>query len=62
MKVFVSADMEGITGVADPRDVVKGEADYTAGRELMVGDVNAAIEGALSGGPTTCSSTTRTPR
>ncbi|WP_435155246.1 M55 family metallopeptidase [Haladaptatus sp. DFWS20] len=50
MKVFISADMEGITGIADPRDVVKGEADYDDGRELMVGDVNAAIEGAVAGG------------
>ena len=50
MHVFISADMEGITGVADPRDVVKGEPDYAAGQELMVGDVNAAVEGALDGG------------
>ncbi|GKZ13050.1 M55 family metallopeptidase [Haladaptatus sp. T7] len=50
MKVFISADMEGITGIADPSDVVKGEADYPAGREAMVADVNAAVEGALSGG------------
>ncbi|MCO8243099.1 MULTISPECIES: M55 family metallopeptidase [unclassified Haladaptatus] len=50
MKVFISADMEGITGIADPLDVVQGEANYPAGRELMVGDVNAAIEGALAGG------------
>lgn len=50
MKVFVSADMEGITGIADPRDVVKGEADYDNECELMIGDVNAAIEGAVAGG------------
>jgi D-amino peptidase len=50
MNVFISADMEGISGIADPRDVVKGEADYPAGRDAMVADVNAAIEGALSGG------------
>lgn len=50
MKVFLSADMEGITGVADPRDVVRGEDDYDAGRELLVGDVNAAVEGAIAGG------------
>lgn len=50
MQVFVSADMEGITGVADPRDVVKGEPDYADGQELMVGDVNAAVEGALAAG------------
>ncbi|WP_231185423.1 M55 family metallopeptidase [Haladaptatus sp. DYF46] len=50
MNVFISADMEGITGIADPSDVVKGEADYPAGRDAMVGDVNAAVEGALAGG------------
>ncbi len=50
MNVFISADMEGISGIADPRDVVKGEADYDDGRELMLGDVNAAIEGAVAGG------------
>jgi D-amino peptidase len=50
MNVFISADMEGITGIADPSDVVKGETDYPAGRDAMVADVNAAVEGALSGG------------
>ncbi|WP_266078644.1 M55 family metallopeptidase [Haladaptatus caseinilyticus] len=50
MNVFVSADMEGITGIADPRDVVKDEADYDDGRKLMVGDVNAAVEGSLAAG------------
>lgn len=50
MRAFISADMEGITGVAAPGDVVKGEADYAAGQELMVGDVNAAVEGAVAGG------------
>ncbi|MFH5799823.1 M55 family metallopeptidase [Haladaptatus sp. CMAA 1911] len=50
MNVFISADMEGITGIADPSDVVKGEADYPAGRDAMVADVNAAVEGALAGG------------
>lgn len=50
MQVFISADMEGITGIADARDVVKGESDYADGQELMVGDVNAAVEGALAAG------------
>ncbi len=52
MRVFVSVDMEGVTGVAAPTDVVKGEADYAAGRDLLVGDVNAAVEGAIAGGAT----------
>lgn len=50
MRVFISADMEGITGVATPGDVVSGEDDYAPGQDLMVGDVNAAIEGALAAG------------
>jgi D-amino peptidase len=50
MRVFISADMEGVTGIADPRDIIKGETDYADGTELMIGDVNAAVEGALAGG------------
>jgi len=52
MRVFVSADMEGITGVAAAEDVVRGEPEYDRGTELLHGDVNAAIEGAVAGGAT----------
>jgi D-amino peptidase len=50
MRVFVSVDMEGIAGVVhgdqtDPRD-----SEYARFRELMLGECNAAIEGALDGG------------
>lgn len=50
MRVFISADMEGITGIADPRDILEDERAYERGQQLMVGDVNAAVEGALSAG------------
>lgn len=50
MDVFISADMEGITGIAAPGDVVQGESNYADGQSLFVGDVNAAIEGALAAG------------
>jgi len=50
MRVFISADMEGVTGVATPGDVVKGEEGYARGQQLFVGDVNAAVSGALAGG------------
>lgn len=50
MRVFISADMEGITGIATLDDVSRGELDYEQGRELMHGDVNAAIEGTIEGG------------
>lgn len=50
MRVFISADMEGITGIADPRDILEDERAYARGQELMVSDVNAAVEGALNAG------------
>lgn len=50
MRVFVSADMEGVTGIATPEDVVKGEPGYAAGQARMVADVNAAVEGAVEAG------------
>lgn len=50
MNVFISADMEGITGLTTPEDVVSGERAYDRGVELLHGDVNAAIEGAVDAG------------
>ena len=52
MKVFVSADMEGITGIARAGMTESADRDYARARELMTGDVNAAIEGALAAGAT----------
>ena len=43
--VYISADMEGITGLVDAQDVQPGGADYERGRVLMTEDVNAAIAG-----------------
>jgi D-amino peptidase len=50
MNVFISADMEGITGITTPADVVRGEREYERGTDLLHGDVNAAIEGACDAG------------
>jgi D-amino peptidase len=52
MKLFISVDMEGISGVTDWEDVDKGTRDYEYYRTLMTDDVNAAIEGALEAGVT----------
>ncbi|MFE5912840.1 M55 family metallopeptidase [Streptomyces wedmorensis] len=52
MRVYISADMEGITGLVDPEDVQPPGRDYERGRLMMTEDVNAAISGALSGGAT----------
>jgi D-amino peptidase len=50
VNVFISTDMEGIAGIAHRNQVMRGEDDYTAGRMLMIGEANAAVEGAFEGG------------
>ncbi|MEM0120547.1 MAG: M55 family metallopeptidase [Thermoprotei archaeon] len=49
-KVYISADMEGITGVVSIEDVRAGRLNYERFRHLMTQDVNAAIEGVLEAG------------
>jgi D-amino peptidase len=48
LKVFISVDMEGISGIVDNNHTGRDQLDYEKGRALMVGDVNAAIEGVLA--------------
>ena len=50
MKVYISADMEGVTGVTHSQDVIPGRSQYERFRRLLTADVNAAIEGAARGG------------
>ncbi|MBN2551028.1 MAG: M55 family metallopeptidase [Anaerolineales bacterium] len=50
MKILISADMEGITGVVHWDQVDPGHAEYPRFRRLMTGDVNAAIRGAFEAG------------
>ena len=52
MKVWISVDMEGIAGVNHPGPTDLGHARYPAMVDLMAGETNAAIEGALAGGAT----------
>ncbi|HWI65018.1 MAG TPA: M55 family metallopeptidase [Symbiobacteriaceae bacterium] len=52
MRIFISCDMEGITGVAIGKQCNPAEAEYQRFRKLMTRDVNAAIEGAASAGAT----------
>ncbi|MDN4075531.1 M55 family metallopeptidase [Fictibacillus terranigra] len=51
MKIFISADMEGISGVATNMQLKKND-EYQRFRRLMTDDVNAAIAGAFEGGAT----------
>lgn len=52
MKVYISVDMEGIAGVSHPDPTEPGHRRYESAVELMIGETNAAIEGALAGGAT----------
>ncbi len=52
MKVFISIDMEGISGVVSPEQCTPGNADYERARLLMTQEANAAILGARAAGAT----------
>lgn len=51
-KVYISVDMEGISGINGDDQTSAGQAEYARGRKLMVEDANAAIRGAFAGGAT----------
>jgi D-amino peptidase len=52
MKVFISFDMEGVAGIVDWTQCRAPGQPYEEGRRLLLGEVNAAIDGALQGGAT----------
>ncbi len=52
MRVYISADMEGASGVVHAAQTAPDAPEYARACELMIGDVNAAVEGALAGGAT----------
>ncbi|HJW89985.1 MAG TPA: M55 family metallopeptidase, partial [Anaerolineales bacterium] len=52
MKVYISADIEGITGTTHGDETEKSKSDYEEFRDQMTAEVVAACEGALSAGAT----------
>ena len=50
MRVFLSSDIEGCAGISDWDQVRIGEPEFALGRELLAGEVNAAIDGAVQAG------------
>lgn len=52
MRVFISTDFEGVAGVVDWDQIMVGSHDYELGRRLLLGELNAAIDGALDAGAT----------
>lgn len=52
LKVFISVDMEGVSGLINWDETAQGGPDYPLFRKLMTAEANAAIAGALEAGAT----------
>jgi D-amino peptidase len=52
VKIFISFDMEGVAGIVDWSQCRGPGQAYEEGRRLLLGEVNAAIDGALEAGAT----------
>ncbi|WP_152185478.1 M55 family metallopeptidase [Segeticoccus rhizosphaerae] len=52
MRVYLSFDFEGVAGIVDWSQCRPGGEGYEIGCRLVLGEVNAAIEGACAGGAT----------
>jgi len=52
VKVFISTDFEGTSGIVAWEQTIEGNPDYAHGRALLTAEVNAAIDGACAAGAT----------
>lgn len=52
MKIYISADMEGVVGAVSGDQLGPGGFEYQKFREFMTAEVNAAIEAAIEAGAT----------
>lgn len=52
MKLFLSTDFEGTSGIVAWEQIIEGNAEYEQGRQLLTNEVNAVITGALEAGVT----------
>ncbi len=52
MRIYISADMEGVSGVVHETQTAPGAREYDRACALMLGEVNAAVAGAFDGGAT----------
>jgi len=50
MRIYITADMEGVNGVVLKEQVDPAAKEYAQAREWMLQEVNAAIEGAVQAG------------
>jgi D-amino peptidase len=52
LRIYISADGEGISGIVSAREMHQSGSDFYRFRQRMTQDVNAAIQGAFEGGAT----------
>jgi D-amino peptidase len=50
MKLYLSTDFEGTSGIVAWEQIIEGNAEYEQGRRLLTDEVNAVIRGALAAG------------
>lgn len=50
MRIVVMVDMEGITGICKREQTIPGDPLFAEGRELMIGDINATVQGLVDAG------------
>ncbi len=50
LKLFLSTDFEGTSGIVAWEQIIEGNSEYEQGRRLLTNEVNAIIQGALNGG------------
>lgn len=50
MKVYISVDIEGVSGVVHGEQTTQSGYDYEYARQLMTNEANAAIKGAVNAG------------
>lgn len=52
MRIYIHTDLEGVSGVDRAEMMDESSQGYQLARELLMGDLNAAIDGAFAGGAT----------
>jgi D-amino peptidase len=50
MKLFLSTDFEGTSGIVAWEQIIEGNPEYEQGRRLLTDEVNAVVTGAAEGG------------
>jgi D-amino peptidase len=54
MKIYISADFEGVAGIVERSQCFPGNPEFERFRRLWVEEVNAIVEGAVSAGAQSC--------